>query len=220
MAELPTRKIECFGNSITVGANILVGEPCDLVANGTNWNAANCAYLSYGAVTARALNAQYHLTAWSGIGMISSCCGMTVTMPDVYDRVYLDQPKPKWDFIQYVPDVVTICLGQNDGAAKVASQEYKDKYVAFINSLRSKYPNASIFCVTSPMADNNLLNVMNTSLQSIVDQLNTNGDTKVYKVELPHNLHGGCTANPHPNEAEHAQVAEVLTAAIREKMGW
>jgi lysophospholipase L1-like esterase len=217
---LPTRKIECFGNSITAGACMLTGEPCEFVANGSNWNAANCAYLSYGALTARALNAQYHITAWSGIGMIHSCCDMANTMPDVYDRVYLDQATPKWDFTQYVPDVVTICLGQNDGAENVASQAFKDNYVAFINKLRSKYPNTTVFLLTSPMADDNLLSVMNTSLQGIIDQLSTAGDKKIFKVELPHGMNSGCSANPHPNAEQHAQCAKVLTAAIGEKMGW
>ena len=199
---------------------MLTGEPCDLVANGSNWNAANCAYLSYGALTARALNAQYHITAWSGIGLIHSCCDMTNTMPDVYDRMYLDQATPKWDFAQYIPDVVTICLGQNDGAENVASQAFKDSYVAFINNLRSKYPNTTFFLLTSPMADDNLLSVMNTSLQSIIDQLSTAGDKKIFKVELPHGMNGGCSANPHPSIEQHAQCAEVLAAAIGEKMDW
>lgn len=220
LSDKPTRKIECFGNSITAGSCMLTGEPCELVANGSNWNAANCAYLSYGALTARALNAQYHITAWSGIGLIHSCCDMANTMPDVYDRVYLDQATPKWDFAQYIPDVVTICLGQNDGAENVASQAFKDSYVAFINNLRSKYPNTTFFLLTSPMADDNLLSVMNTSLQSIIDQLSTAGDKKIFKVELPHGMNGGCSANPHPSIEQHAQCAEVLAAAIGEKMGW
>ena len=50
----PTRKIECYGNSITCGAKMITGELCEQTSN---WNAPNKAYASYGAVTARALNA-------------------------------------------------------------------------------------------------------------------------------------------------------------------
>jgi lysophospholipase L1-like esterase len=220
LTNIPTRKMECYGNSITVGAKMLDGTPCDLTNNGTNWNAANSAYYSYGAVTARALNAEWQIQAWSGIGLIQSCCGMTVEMPDVYDRLNIDQISPKWDFTKYTPDVVTICLGQNDGATIVASEEFKNKYVAFIASLREKYPNASIFCVTSPMADATLLNAMNTTLQAVVDQVKGTGDSKVYKVELPHGMGGGCAGQGHPSQEEHAQVAVALEAAIKEKMGW
>jgi len=51
VTDIPTRKIECYGNSITCGACMLNGAPCQLVDKGTNWNAANSAYLSYGALT-------------------------------------------------------------------------------------------------------------------------------------------------------------------------
>jgi lysophospholipase L1-like esterase len=217
---MPTRKIEFYGDSITCGAKMLQGTPCDLTNNNTNWNAANSGFLSYGALTAQALNAQWQITAWSGIGLVSSCCGMTVTMPDVYDRTFLDQASTKWDFTKYVPDAVSICLGQNDGTTVVESQVYKDKYIAFIKSLRSKYPNATIFCITSPMADTSLLNAMNTSLQAIVNNRNADGDTKVYKIEVPHGKVNGCINQGHPSAAEHQEVAIALAAIIKVKMGW
>ncbi len=220
VTDMPTRKIECYGNSITCGANMLNGPYCTLVDNGTNWNAANCAYLSYGALTARALNAEWMLTSYSGIGLIHSCCSMSIIMPDVYDRLDLTSATKKWDFTKYVPDVVTICLGQNDGTSNVASANFKNTYVSFINNLRGKYPNASIFCLTSPMADVTLLNAMKTTLTNVVDSVNNAGDSKVYWVQLPNNLLGGCTSNPHPNVAEHDSIASVLETAIKAKMGW
>jgi lysophospholipase L1-like esterase len=225
ITDFPTRKMECYGNSITCGAKMLFGAPCDLVNKGTNWQGANSAYLSYGAVTARALNAQWVITAVSGIGLIQSCCNMTNKMPDTYDRFDLNNAAVKWDFTKYIPDIVTICLGQNDGSTIVASQAFKDKYVEFINTLRGKYPDASIFCVTSPMADSSgsstcLFKVMQKSLTNIVDSVNKAGDAKVYWVKLPHDQNNGCTSQGHPSEAEHLKTAGVLEIAIRSKMGW
>jgi|GEM_PF-456786 len=226
VTDMPARKIECYGNSITCGAKMLSGTPCTLTNNNTNWNAANCAYLSYGALTARALNAQWQITAVSGIGLIQSCCGMLNKMPDTYDRLDLNNSNSvKWDFTRYVPDVVTICLGQNDGSTIVASQAFINKYVAFINTLRGKYPDASIFCLTSPMADSSssstcLFKVMQASLTSIVDSVNSAGDSKVYWVKLPHDQNNGCTGQGHPSEAEHLKTAAVLETAIRAKMSW
>jgi Carbohydrate esterase 2 N-terminal/GDSL-like Lipase/Acylhydrolase family/Domain of unknown function (DUF5018) len=225
-ADPTTHKIECYGNSITCGAKMLFGTPCDLTNNNFNWNAANSAYLSYGAVAARALNAQWQISAISGIGLIHSCCGMGNTMPTTYDRLdFNNSSSPKWDFTKYVPDVVTICLGQNDGSTIVASQDFKNAYVAFINTIRSKYSNASIFCVTSPMADSSssptcLFTVMKTALASIVDSVHNAGDTKVYWVTLPHDQNHGCTGQGHPSEAEHAITAGVLEKAIQNVMGW
>ena len=226
ITEMPTRKIECYGNSITCGAKMLFGAPCDLTNNGTNWNAANSAYLSYGALTARNLNAQWQLTSVSGIGMIHSCCNMPITMPDVYERQSLNEASsPKWEFSNYIPDVVTICLGQNDGASNAASTEFKNTYITFIKNLRTKYPNAMFFCLTSPMADSSssntcLFKVMKETLAFVVDSVQKTGDKKICWVALPHDMSNGCPGQGHPSEAEHRQVAAVLTAAIKAKMGW
>lgn len=215
--KLPTRKIECYGNSITCGAKMLTGEMCELLP--TNWNAPNKAYSSYGAVTARALNAQYHLTSVSGIGLVHSCCNMTNTMPTTYDRLFLEKPdSKKWDFSTYIPDVVTICLGQNDGAEIVTSEKFQNDYVEFVKNLHSKYPSAHFFLLTSPMADSTLFEAMKQSITNVINQLNTQNITKVYKVEMPQNLTHGCES--HPNEQEHVIIANVLTQAIKEKLNW
>lgn len=225
VTDMPTRKIECYGNSITCGANMLSGEPCDLVNNQTNWNAANSAYLSYGAVAARGLNAEWQLTSYSGIGLVHSCCNLTFTLPDIYQRLDLGNASSQWDFSNYIPDVVTICLGQNDGTSVVASQQFKDTYITFINDLRGKYPNASIFCLTSPMADSSssptcLFKVMEATLTYVVDSVNNAGDSKVYWVKLPHDQNHGCTNQGHPSVEEHAITAGVLEKAIKQIMGW
>lgn len=226
VTDMPPRKIECYGNSITCGAKMLFGTPCDLTNNGTNWNAANSAYLSYGALTARNLNAQWQLTSVSGIGLVHSCCNMKIAMPDVFERQSLNESSsPKWEFSTYVPDVVTICLGQNDGSSNVASKEFKDTYITFIRNLKAKYPNAMFFCLTSPMADSSssstcLFKVMKETLAFVVDSVQKTGDKKICWVALPHDMANGCPGQGHPSEAEHRQVAAELTAAIKAKMGW
>jgi lysophospholipase L1-like esterase len=228
VTDMPTRKIECYGESATTGAFMLSGTPC-VLAKTSNWQAASSAYLSYGAVAARALNAQWQITAEGGVGLVQSCCSKGYTLPDEYDRLDLNNPDIKWDFSKYIPDVVTICLGSNDGSTIVASQTFKNKYVEFINTIRSRYHDASIFCITSPTADSNnsptcLFAVEKASLTSIIDSINKAGDTKVYWVKLPHDQFNGCKgqgqANGHPSEAEHAITATVLEAFIKQKMGW
>ncbi|MEI9807596.1 MAG: hypothetical protein WDO16_06760 [Bacteroidota bacterium] len=105
----PEHKIECIGNSITCGT----GSDASAIPCGKGvWQDQHNAYLSYGAITARTLNAQYHLSAVSGIGLMRSCCNMNVIMPQVFDKISMRDDTIAWDFNQYQPDIVTICLGK------------------------------------------------------------------------------------------------------------
>ncbi|HOK97696.1 MAG TPA: SGNH/GDSL hydrolase family protein [Bacteroidales bacterium] len=212
---LPERKIELFGNSITCGFGIYT-DMCDKAVD-NEWYIANAAALSYGAITAHNLNAQYHLTSVSGIGLIHSCCDMTYTMPDVYDKIFIDNPASKaWDFNKYIPDVVTICLGQNDGIQD--STQFTQAYIHFIDNLKSHYPQAHFFCLTSPMADNNLFEFQKKILTAIENYYKNLGDDRVHKVFLSHNLLSGCAS--HPDKNQHQMIAEELTQAIRDVMNW
>lgn len=212
---LPDRKIECFGNSITCGFGIYA-EMCDKAID-NEWYIANAAALSYGAITAQNLNAQYHLTSVSGIGLVHSCCNMTYTMPDVYDKIFIDNPSSKvWDFNNYIPDVVTICLGQNDGIQD--SAQFTQAYISFIDQLKSHYPQAHFFCLTSPMADNNLFAFQQKILTGIENYYLAKGDDRIHKVFLSNNLQSGCGS--HPDKIQHQQIANELTQAIRSVMNW
>ncbi|MCX7987385.1 MAG: GDSL-type esterase/lipase family protein [Bacteroidales bacterium] len=212
---LPTRKIELFGNSITCGYGIYTELCSEAVDN--EWYISNSATYSYGALVAKNLNAQYHLTSVSGIGLIHSCCNMTYTMPNVYDKIFLDNPNAKtWNFENYVPDVVTICLGQNDGIQD--SAQFTQAYISFINNLKIHYPQTHFFCITSPMADNNLYEFQKKILTGIENYFISTGDSKVHKVFLTNNMQAGCAY--HPDKAQHQQIAEQLTQAIQSVMNW
>ncbi|MEO6151193.1 MAG: GDSL-type esterase/lipase family protein, partial [Mucilaginibacter sp.] len=158
----PVLKMEFIGNSITCGTGSDTKEiPCD---SGT-WYDQHNAYMSYGALTARALNAQWHLSSVSGIGLTKSCCGMDVVMPDVMDKINMRANTIKWDFKKYQPDVVTVCLGQNDGI--VDSALFCSAYVKFVDTLRLNYPKATVVCLTSPMASPELVAVQKKYLTAI-----------------------------------------------------
>lgn len=211
----PSRKIECYGNSITCGYGTL-NALCDIAVD-SKWYYSNQAYMSYGAIAARDLNAQFHLSAYSGIGLVKSCCNITETMPDMYDRIFFNEVSSvKWNFSKYIPDVVTINLGQNDGI--MDSTTFCVKYVNFVKSIRLHYPNASIFLLTSPMADDALYAFQQKCLSGIANNLNTLGDSKVYKVFLTNKLNNGCIS--HPDGEQQLLIASELEAVIKDKMGW
>lgn len=209
----PERKMEFIGNSITCGT----GSDISVVPCGKGqWQDQHNAYMSYGPATARALNAQWHLTSVSGIGLIHSCCNLKVTMPQVFDKVNFRDDTIKWNFNSYQPNIVTVCLGQNDGVQD--STKYCSAYVAFIKTIRSHYPGATVICLTSPMADSAFVKVMKNYLTGIVSYENKTGDSNVYKYFFSKRYFHGCDS--HPDMEEHQQIADELTTYIKKIRKW
>jgi hypothetical protein len=208
----PIRKIECIGNSITCGSGSNLTTPC-----GTGqWYDQHDAYMSYGARTARLLNAQWQLTAVSGIGLIHSCCKMTINMPQVFDKLNQRNDSLVWDFNVYQPDVVTICLGQNDGIQD--SIVFCSRYILFIQQIRRNYPNATIFCLSSPMADDNLNTTLKNYISVVVQLMNARGENKLDAFFFSKRFHHGCGG--HPDLQEHQEIAAELSGAIKKVMNW
>lgn len=209
----PSRKIEFIGNSITCGTGSDLSEvACDT----KQWYDQHNAYMSYGPVTARKLNAQWHLSSYSGIGLIHSCCNLTINMPEIYSKLYFEKESPEWNVNQYIPDVITICLGQNDGLQD--SMKFCNAYVTFIHTLRTYYPKAYIVCITSPMADAVLTKGMKNYLTGIVQKLNSQGDTNVFTFFFSRSYNSGCGG--HPDLNEHQLIANELSGFIRKNMNW
>jgi lysophospholipase L1-like esterase len=209
----PKRKIEFIGNSITCGAGSDLSEiPC---GKGV-WQDQHNAYMSYGPVTARSLNAQYYLSAVSGIGLMHSCCNMNIIMPPVFDKISMRNDTINWDFSKYQPDLVTVCLGQNDGIQD--SSAFCNNYISFIEQLRGYYPKAMIICLSSPMADAGLAAFMKNVLTAIVGNRNKSGDRKITRYFFSKQYHNGCDG--HPDLAEHQLIAEELITFIKKTMIW
>ncbi|NCD69593.1 SGNH/GDSL hydrolase family protein [Mucilaginibacter agri] len=209
----PARKIEYIGDSITCGSSM---DQSAIKCDSGQWYDQHNAFMSYGAVTARALNAQYVLSSVSGIGLIHSCCSMGVTMPQVFDKVDMRADSGKWNFGLYKPDVVTVCLGQNDGVQD--STDYCSAYVKFIGDIRKQYPKANIVCLSSPMADETLSPVLKKYITAINNYVNKAGDAKVSHYFFSKRYFHGC--GTHPDMAEHREMAAELTAYIKKLKNW
>ena len=63
---------------------------------------------------------------------------MKIVMPQVFDRIDLQNGPRVWDFRRYQPDAVTICLGQNDGEQD--PKAFTEAYLAFIKQVRAALP--------------------------------------------------------------------------------
>lgn len=209
----PERTIEFIGNSITssTGSDLSM-VPCDK----GQWYDQHNAYMSYGPMTARALNAQWYLSSVSGIGLVRSCCGMEMTMPQVYDKMEMRYNTNPWNFKDYQPDVVTVCLGENDGPQD--SVMFTKAYVTFIGTLRKHYPQAQIVCLTSPMAEPRLNIMLQHYLAGITAYYKAQGDDKVSYYYISKPYMGGCGG--HPTQEQHKEIAAELVAYLKTITGW
>jgi lysophospholipase L1-like esterase len=211
--QLPSRKIEYIGDSITGGT----GSDQSLVkCDQGQWYDQHNAYMSYGPIVSRQLNTQWHLSSVAGLGLIHSCCNITLTMPEAFDKIYLRNDSLQWDFSKYVPDVVTICLGQNDG--KQDSVAFCSAYVDFIRRIRSVYPKADIVCLSSPMANAELTAMLKKYIVGIQQYMNSSGDKKVSHYFFSRSFNDGCGG--HPSMAQHQLIADELSGYLKGLEGW
>src|SRR5687767_14588279 len=73
-------------------------------------------------------------------------------MPDLFTRVFADDPRSTWGFA-YTPDVVVINLGTNDFSVGDPGQPFVDAYLGLVADVRARYPEAWILVAESPMID-------------------------------------------------------------------
>lgn len=209
----PSRRIEFYGDSITCGMGIEAPEDYhdkELIHRNN--------YLTYAAITARNLNAEYHCIARSGIGIIKSWNHSI--MPDYYDRLDArdpPQPSERWEFSTWVPDVVVINLFQNDSwlTSRMEPPPTVDEiiaaYIDFVEKIRCEYPHAYIVCALGPMDATREGSPWPGYIEQAVTRMN---DEKISTCFFAH------TISKHPRVKHHREMAEKLTAHIRNVMGW
>jgi len=219
------RKIEFIGNSITSGTAMDLSEvPC---GKGV-WHDQHNAYLAYGPLTARALNANWLLSSVSGMGISRNWNNEGPTIPQVYDHLYLDvNSKIEWNAQTYVPDVVSICLGTNDFSdgdgsydrKKLDSAKFVNAYTGFVRHIRERYPNAPICLLNSPAISRENNEKLSQYLSAVIEQMyKLYQDNNFYKFEFPHNYSGGCDG--HPNMEEHQKMSDELVVFFKKVMNW
>ena len=150
----PDRRIEIYGDSITAGYGMDGDGPnCPYTPDTENH------YLTYAALSARALNAELHAIAWSGIGMYRNygVSGASAdAMPAVYARTLASQSASVWDFATWQPHAVVINLGTNDASTSGdPGTPYETAYLGFVRRCGRSTPprtccSPSAQCSTAP----------------------------------------------------------------------
>ena len=208
-----TRKMEFIGDSITCGA---ASDESEIKCDKGQWHDQHNAYLSYGPSTARTLNSQWHLSSVSGIGLMHSCCHKKTVMPQVFDKINMAKDTIAWDFSRYQPNVVAVCLGQNDGIQNAT--QFVDAYVSFAKTLRKHYPKAKLIFLSSPMATADLKTAMVKYITAVKANLNQNGEKNIATYFFAKSYNQGCGG--HPSVANHQEIALELSAYVKKIMKW
>lgn len=223
------RKIEFIGDSITCGYGnegvVNVDVFCTRQENPED---------AYAILTANALQADYHLVSWSGIGVISDWVDETVNepreeilMPDLYQYTdlrlceKLNLPKEHWNFTIYRPDLVVINLGTNDDSYVRTYDDRREtfgkQYFAFLEQVHKNNPQAAILCVLGIMYQR-----LVPEEQKQVSLFRAKyPDVKIDHFELPlQKEEDGMGADFHPSKITHQKSAALLTEKIRSFMNW
>ncbi|WP_161888382.1 SGNH/GDSL hydrolase family protein [Pontibacter russatus] len=213
--------IEFIGNSITCGA---AADPSEVPCGTGEYHDQHNALMAYGPRVAGAVGANYVISCVSGIGAYRNWNSDGPTMPEVYEKVDFQASNPqRWDFSTYSPEIVSIALGTNDfsnGDGKKERQPFDsarfvNSYIAFVQQVKAKYPDAQIALLSSPMVHGNNREVLQEALTTVKEQVDAS-----YPADAPVALHffgpmqaSGCSG--HPSVAEHAVLAKELVPFFR-----
>lgn len=204
------RRLEIIGDSVSAGYGNEGSNPtCGFSAETQNH------YATYGAIAARALDAELITIAWSGKGVVYNYGTDTVEpMPALYARTLPQDPSSSWDF-SLVPDAVVINLGTNDFSTEgdPAPELFEAEYLELLERVREVYPDAFILCTVGPLLNGTDLAAARAGIAAAVASFEAGGGTNIraWEMNVPNN-NPGC--DYHPGLQTHQAMASALTPEL------
>lgn len=207
------RRIEIVGDSISAGSGNEGKDGDPNIAEHENNSRA------YGTLAAKALNAEHHTIAVSGIGLTVNYGEERVnTMKEQYELLNPLQPEQKWDFSQWAPDVVVLNLGTNDNNYTIDSQHFITAYIELVTRIHVRHPKAYIFMTLGPFQ----LSPVMELIYEAFNQIRAAGNSQVhyFLFEQVNAERDGMGETGHPNVITHGLMAEQLVSEVRQVTGW
>ncbi len=213
------RRIEFIGDSITCG----FGDECASASDGFTTATEN-PWDNYAALTARRLNADFHLVSWTSIGVLSNSVKEDVNEPDdawVMPKIYgytdkgmegcLGLEPKKWDFSLFKPQLIVVNLGTNDKDYTRGIPErtaaFEHCYEEFIREVRRLNPDAYILCALGAMGQE-----LCPQVEEAVKRLD---DEKISSLRFEVQCESdGIGAENHPSLATHKKMSHRLLEEI------
>ncbi len=219
--DVPVHAIEFIGNSITCGYGT------EGKAKNERWTpATENNYLSYAPIIARAFNADYHIIAHSGQGVVRNYGDKKKisdkAMPDRFNRVYDGKEQPFWNFRSWKPEVVVINLGTNDFSTQPFPDQadFRKGYENLINEITNQYGELPIFCVVGPMIDEPCYSYVK---QMVDDFRNIYQKKNIYFIGIPAyltNPEKDLGSDYHPNYSGQRKMAGHVLPVMATVLGW
>ena len=210
------RQVEFVGDSYTAGyGNMSDTRDC----TGEQVHRTTNADLSFGALTAKRLHADYQLNAFSGRGMVRNYNGGEpgTSYRTYYDRALLAVDGDVWRQRSWHPQVVVIGLGINDFSTAINPGEpwtsetlttaFHDAYQGFIDKIRARYGPRTYIVVSATYMYNTP--VLAELTQQIVEE---RGDSRIRFWYYDGLDYLGC--HWHPSLRDHRLIADDLTAFL------
>ncbi len=192
----PAKLIEFIGDSITAGST-----------------SSQLALTDYAWIAGETLGAEHTQIAIGGACLVETadgCYGLSKR----FVNIDASTGAAAWDFSRYRASAVVINLGTNDVGHGVHTPEFQAAYIAFLKTVRSKYPNAAIFALQT------FRKRFVTQTQAAVQALNDAGDRNVFFVNTDGWIPAdGLSDSVHPNDKGHRAIAAKLAPIIAAKIG-
>ena len=218
----PARKLLFIGDSLTCGEyNERFPPEDDSTPRSTN------VARSYGMLLAKWLNAQVHVVAYGGRGIVRNWDGRrdVNTVPVFFERSMPDDPATSWDHARYQPDVVVINNGTDHDKDVMPEAELTDAYAAFVARVRTVHPKAWILISESgfhPNAASGKPTTMRDEtlkvLNAVAARRHAAGDARVRVVRTGY--FPGTPTDPHLVAFQQEQIALDFLGPIKEVTGW
>jgi beta-glucanase (GH16 family) len=206
----PTRRVELLGASWVCGyGNEGPGLKCGTLRPFENND------LAFGAVAAKILKAEYHVTAYSGRGIVRNYGDAKNESDEPYGayfgRTLVNDANSHWDFQNWTPDVVVINLGVNDYSTQPQPdpKEFQIKYLELLTRVRAAYRNAWIVTYDGMGWPDYIPHV-----RDAVEEFKKQGDSKVLSFEYASVPTEDLACDYHPNVKADQRLGEDLAKQI------